>query len=675
VLKKRPPEPSSKTYASAAFDFVVILVAVLAAAGLAACTSTSANPISVMVSPASASVPAGQTAQFTATVNNTSNPAVTWRVNGVAGGNSTVGTISTSGLYTAPATVPSPAPVTVTAVSQADTSRSGSAAVTITPAQPVSVSPSSVTVPAGMTRQFTAAQGGMPLTQVTWQVDGVAGGNATFGTISASGLYTAPLTPPPGGTATISAVSQAAGGGSGSATATIGFSNASLQGSYAFSFTGTNAGGFLTVGGIVVSDGKGNIPSGVEDVNSAAGVFTNLAINPGTYSVGLDGRGTATLNTSLGAQTLRFALSSNQHAFIIRFDTFATAGGTMDLQDPAGFSLTALAGSHAFSFSGIDRFGNRLDLAGQFTADGSGSITTGTLDANDNGILSSSLLLSGTYTVASNGRGTALISSALGTQSFAFYVVTAADLKLVEIDIAPVVSGEVLGQQGGPTFSNASLQGNFAFALGGLSGSRAFASGGIFTADGNGNITGGLQDINNNGSLSQNLTLSGSYTISPSGRGTLTLTSTASAFQFVLYAGSSGIFELLEIDGNAVSSGFAQAQKSGTFSNASLQGSFALNLGGVTSAGEEDISGSISANGSGALAGALDVNNNGSLFPNLALSGGSYTLNSSIGRGAATLQTPSGNFALNLYLINNSTALLLDVDSSRVLLGVTAKQF
>src|SRR5439155_16038186 len=75
------------------------------------------------------SVGAGGTQQFTATVRNTSNTAVTWQVNGVTGGNATVGTISSSGLYTAPA---SPATVTVTAVSQADTTKRAEAHMTET---------------------------------------------------------------------------------------------------------------------------------------------------------------------------------------------------------------------------------------------------------------------------------------------------------------------------------------------------------------------------------------------------------------------------------------------------------------------------------------------------------------------------------------------------------------
>ncbi len=96
------------------------------------------EPVTVTVSPSTASVSAGAGTQaFTATVQNTSNSAVTWQVDGVTGGNATVGTISTSGHYTAPATVPASATVTVSAISNADNTRSGSAQVTITPKFPV----------------------------------------------------------------------------------------------------------------------------------------------------------------------------------------------------------------------------------------------------------------------------------------------------------------------------------------------------------------------------------------------------------------------------------------------------------------------------------------------------------------------------------------------------------
>jgi hypothetical protein len=106
------------------------------------------SPVSVSVSPSTAQVVATKTQQFTATVTGTSNNAVTWSVNTIDGGNTTVGTIDAGGLYTAPAIVPNPATVTVTATSQAAPSASGSATVTVVNGPPVltSVSPTSIIV-------------------------------------------------------------------------------------------------------------------------------------------------------------------------------------------------------------------------------------------------------------------------------------------------------------------------------------------------------------------------------------------------------------------------------------------------------------------------------------------------------------------------------------------------
>jgi serine protease len=105
-------------------------------AGTSACLTsiTVPSPVTVSVLPATGSLQAGSgtTETLTATVGQTLNTQVTWQVNTIAGGNATVGTITTGGVYTVPATVPSPATVTVTAVSAADSTRSGSAVITIT---------------------------------------------------------------------------------------------------------------------------------------------------------------------------------------------------------------------------------------------------------------------------------------------------------------------------------------------------------------------------------------------------------------------------------------------------------------------------------------------------------------------------------------------------------------
>jgi hypothetical protein len=160
--------------------------------------------VTVSVSPSSASVPVNTQKQFTATVSGSSNQAVTWDVNGAVGGNGTVGFIdSIMGLYTAPA---SAVTVMVHATSSAVAPAAiGSASVTVVNSAPpppptpvgISISPTSATVRVKTTRQFTATVTNTSNTSVIWEVNGVTGGNSTFGTISASGLYRAPSNVPP----------------------------------------------------------------------------------------------------------------------------------------------------------------------------------------------------------------------------------------------------------------------------------------------------------------------------------------------------------------------------------------------------------------------------------------------------------------------------------------------
>lgn len=109
-----------------------------ATAGSVACAAVTPT-ISLDVCPGTSSVIAGSgTASFTASLANTTNTAVVWQVNGLTGGDATVGTISTAGVYTAPMSVPSPATVTVSAISVANTDVSASALVTVTAPPPAS---------------------------------------------------------------------------------------------------------------------------------------------------------------------------------------------------------------------------------------------------------------------------------------------------------------------------------------------------------------------------------------------------------------------------------------------------------------------------------------------------------------------------------------------------------
>jgi arylsulfate sulfotransferase len=146
--------------------------------------------IIVAILPQSATLSSGQVKQFTATVTGDSTGAV-WSVNGIAGGNSAVGFVDSSGNYTAPV-VTANITVTVTATSKKDPGKSASASVTVVAAPiVVMVSPQSPVVIAGQVTQFKATVTGAPA-DVTWAVNGNIGGNSAIGTIDTAGNYTAP---------------------------------------------------------------------------------------------------------------------------------------------------------------------------------------------------------------------------------------------------------------------------------------------------------------------------------------------------------------------------------------------------------------------------------------------------------------------------------------------------
>lgn len=179
--------------------------------------------VNITISPTTAQPFLGQTQQFTATVTGTTNTAVTWSVNGITGGSATVGSVSATGLYTAPQILPSPATVSVTATSQEEPTKSASAQVTIRSDVAITATPPTAIAELGATQQFTGTitGSGSPNTSITWSVNGGGGGSTTFGTISATGLYAAPRIFPSPATLTITATSVADSSKSASSTVTV----------------------------------------------------------------------------------------------------------------------------------------------------------------------------------------------------------------------------------------------------------------------------------------------------------------------------------------------------------------------------------------------------------------------------------------------------------------------
>ena len=697
--------------------YLALAVIGLSLSALSACGggSGATKITSISITPTTATVPVNTTTQFVATVNlsnssTTTNTTVTWQVNGVAGGNSTTGTIAPSttdvqvGIYTAPAVAPGGTDngqVDVTAVAtQIDTGTStttttvtsNTAVVTVGAGTGLAITPTTTTVPAGGSHQFAATLNSVADPNATWTISSSKGGD--IGSIDpTTGLYKAPSFPPPGATITVTATDGAA---TASGTATIVYSDAALKGPFAFSYSGDNSSGYFAVAGSFVADGNGTIVSGVEDIDSfSTGVSGPLAVN-GTYLVGPDGRGTMSLNSGLqSAGTLAFVLTTNQHGLLIRFDKNVTGSGTLDQQNLNDLSIspTIINGPYVFSISGADSSFSPMGVAGKFSTNGGGGLGAPTiLDAKINGTAKTSdTSLTGSYSFdparSGTGRGTiTLTSDSTGSQQYAFYIIDSAHVHLVETDSNAFLAGDMFAAPAGNSFSVSELTaGNYPFTNGGTSSTGAYASGGVFASDGAGNIKSGIVDANNAGTIQSGSMLgSCAYTVDQTtGRIDLKLCpSGASASEFAAYLTSTGSAVMLELDSAATANGMAIPQR--TLAS-SATGIFALGLDGQgifhnsASSYQPDASGQITLAGTTVGVGNLDINTFNSVFQSDPLDTVNSTLaapDATFGRGTAKLvgTNPAVTFNVSYYIVDGNTALLLGTDTVRTQTGIVTLQ-
>ena len=468
----------------------------------------------------------------------------------------------------------------------------------------------------------------------TWQVNGTTGGDGLHGTIDSTGTYIAPLTPPPGGTTTITAITgSGASATSGTATVAIVFSSMSLNGRYAFSYKGNNSSGFSAVAGSFGAQGgtgsSGTIFGGAQDSLTAGSAATKSTFT-GTFTVNPDGTGSAALSNST---TWEFALVSNpvggsaRMARMIRFDTSATGSGTIELQNSAQLAASAFSGNYAFGLSGVDSAGAALAIAGRFYADGVDSIPPGSAiqDINDNGkstfvattssttttttsTSTGDTTLQGSFlmdaTLPNSGRGTLTFTSAntsvftgpTTTLQFAFYIVDSTHIKVVETDTSAALAGDFYSAVNTSTDGAFNLGGsfpigNYAFTVSGHGANGAYAAGGVLTvagaATGTSGTASGIFDVNNGiADTRLNATITGSsLTVDVNyGRITLPITVNGATANFAGYTAAYNsptgpvlFLMLIELDTNSIASGIAYPQGS---SVAPPQGNYALNSGG-----------------------------------------------------------------------------------------------
>lgn len=550
--------------------------------------------VTVSVSPKTPTVILGATLQFSATVGNASNPAVTWSVSGP-------GTVSVSGLYTAPNSLSTPATVTITATSAADSTKSGSTTINI-PAVTLGLSPGSPTVILGATQQFTAAVGNATNTAVTWSMTGV-------GTISATGLYTAPASLSTPSTATVIVTSVADPSKSASTTVTI------------------------PAVGVTVA------PPTISLQGGASQTFTATVSNATNKSVTWSMSGLGTLGTN-GAYTAPTVVPSQQTATI-------TATSAADPGKSGSAVVTLIPVSVSVTPSPVTvAINSTQQFAAAVTGTSNAAVTWSVSGAGCTGSACGTISAAGLYTAPSAIPNPAAVTvratSAADSTKFGTATLTITDN------------------------ANSKLTGSFAFVFQGFYGSSMMAMIGSFTADGNGNLTNGRRDENStSGAPPASTTFSGTYQLHGDNRGIMTFTTLpgSPSFRFAINDNADkGTF--VEIDSTGVSGGGRfRKQTTADFLASRITGDYAFGFYGNSVTGERNAAvGRMHADGVGSIsAGEMDTSDSvrTQFTGSFVFSGATGSAN---GRGTMSIVVPGtegGTFPASFYAVNTNQIFFL----------------
>ena len=217
-------------------------------------------------------------------------------------------------------------------------------------------------------------------------------------------------------------------------------------------------------------------------------------------------------------------------------------------------------------------------------------------------------------------------------------------------------------------FSNSSMQGNYVLSLRGIdTSSMTFNAVGAITADGNGNITGGEEDLNDLKSGYVHATLvTGTYTVGPDGRGMLNLNSSLGSSSYAIALRAPNNAGLIAADSTVVNAiGSLEGQAAGVVAPS---GSYAFGFAGRSSScGPLNSVGIFGLNG-GALSGAQDANCDGTITQSQGLSGGYGSIDGQ-GRGTGSFSASTGNSDFVYYVVSANRYRFLSSDTGTSLLG------
>ncbi len=458
------------------FCKLAIVVALIAA--LSDCAGNPfSSPISVTVTNSFSSIQTGAApVTLTATVSNDKhNAGLKWTLtlgnvtcSPACGSLTPAPSPSLTAVYTPPMNVPTNQSATITVASAADPTKVFIFNFTIVAPPPV--------IEVTITNKFTTqAVGGSQVSVnatvtndsmnagVTWTL--TAGGSncsPACGTLTPSSVppvasfsadYVPPTTQPTGASAspTITATSVTDTTINDSFNFSIVSGAGLFNGQYAFLVRGYDiAGSPMAMAGSFTTDGNGNITGGELDFNDGGGVTSIPSPIEGTYTTDTTFnnvvRGTLTISSytfpnSGNHIVLKFVLSADAtRGRILELDGSGFINsGTLLRQDPAALTAASVAGSYAFGVDSDAPVGGRTVEDGQLVIAQGGAVT-GIVDQSKAGdatpTYSATPIAAGSTATGpdASGRGTLSITAGNTTSLYAYYLVNAGHLDLIQID-------------------------------------------------------------------------------------------------------------------------------------------------------------------------------------------------------------------------------------------------
>ena len=237
-----------------------------------------------------------------------------------------------------------------------------------------------------------------------------------------------------------------------------------------------------------------------------------------------------------------------------------------------------LNGNYAFTLNSLDARGPAM-WAGSINFDGSGGVS-GLEDCNTANGVQQAVTVGGSYLLYPDGRGNLAFSAnachASGITLRFMLASAGTSGSLIEFDGASTAHGTLV-QQNPAAFNTAAINGTYVFRAAGVdarvsnpNGPEGIAAVGMFAADGAGNISGGVDDINDYGVVNGQNPLSASlYTMNSNGRGTLQFTDGNGTTNYAVYLVDATQMYFIETDAAPATAmlGVADLQASGSYGN------------------------------------------------------------------------------------------------------------